>query len=230
MERPMRVAMIVVTILAATTPLEAAQSCMSKTEARQHFGAVHIYWHGLDHCWDATPGRHQIRRVQRRTPTDEAQAKPDQPKREESKLDQPKLDQSKLDQSKLDQPKLDQSRSDQSRFDQSKWRDSMSEMLPDSDLAQALKARRDAPRDENDNAATAAPSTNRLVDIESSPLVSRWVDIAQVVPPPIIERRSEPLVAPRSAVLMLVAFVLIIGTVAIAFCVMVYDRPRSTNI
>jgi len=56
------------------------------------------------------------------------------------------------------------------------------------------------------------------------------VSIAQVVPPPIIERRSEPLVAPRSAVLMLVAFVLIIGTVAIAFCVMVYDRPRSTNI
>ena len=221
----MRVAMIVVTILAATTPLEAAQSCMSKTEARQHFGAVHIYWHGLDHCWDATPGRHQIRRVQRRTPTDEAQAKPEQPKREESKLDQ-----SKLDQPKLDQPKLDQSKFDQSRFDQSKWRDSMSEMLPDSDLAQALKARRDAPRDENDNAATAAPSTNRLVDLESSPLVSRWVDIAQVVRPPIIERRSEPLVAPRSAVLMLVAFVLILGTVAIAFCVMVYDRPRSTNI
>jgi hypothetical protein len=211
----MRVAIIVVTMLAATTPLEAAQSCMSKTEARQHFGAVHIYWHGLDHCWDATPGRHQIRRVQRRTPTDEARAKPDQPKREE-----PKLDQSKLDQSKFDQ----------SRFDQSKWRDSMSEMLPDSDLAQALKARRDAPRDENDNAATAAPSTNRLVDLESSPLVSRWVDIAQVVPPPIIERRSEPLVAPRSAVLILVAFVLIIGTVTIAFCVMVYDRPRSTNI
>jgi len=220
----MRVAMIVVTILAATTPLEAAQSCMSKTEARQHFGAVHIYWHGLDHCWDATPGRHQIHRVQRRTSTDEAQAKPEQPKREESKLDQ-----SKLDQPKLDQSKLDQSRFDQSRFDQSKWRDSMSEMLPDSDLAQALKARRDAPRDENDNAATAAPSTNRLVDLESSPLVSRWVDIAQVVPPPIIERRSEPLVAPRSAVLMLVAFVLILGTVAIAFCVMVYDRPRSTN-
>src|SRR5882672_6621256 len=163
MERPMRVAMIVVTILAATTPLEAAQSCMSKTEARQHFGAVHIYWHGLDHCWDATPGRHQIRRVQRRTPTDEAQAKPEQPKREESKLDQSKLDQPKLDQSKLDQSKFDQS-----RFDQSKWRDSMSEMLPDSDLAQALKARRDAPRDENDNAATAAPSTNRLVDLESS--------------------------------------------------------------
>src|SRR5712675_3457595 len=101
----MRVALFVVFVSVLTTASEASNSCMSKTEARQHFGAVHIYWHGLDHCWDATPGRHQIRRVQRRTPTDEAQAKPEQPKREESKLDQSKLDQSKLDQSKLDQSK-----------------------------------------------------------------------------------------------------------------------------
>ncbi|MGZ5871320.1 MAG: hypothetical protein ACXWKP_04315 [Bradyrhizobium sp.] len=53
----MRVAVIVVTMLAVTTPSEASQSCMSKSEARQHFGALHIYWHGADHCWDATPSR-----------------------------------------------------------------------------------------------------------------------------------------------------------------------------
>ena len=33
---------------------------MSKSEARQHYGAVHIYWHGPDHCWDATPGQHRL--------------------------------------------------------------------------------------------------------------------------------------------------------------------------
>jgi hypothetical protein len=60
----MRVAMIVVSILVVSTPSEASTSCMSKTEARQHFGSVHIYWHGPDHCWDAT---HQIAyRVQRK--------------------------------------------------------------------------------------------------------------------------------------------------------------------
>jgi hypothetical protein len=32
---------------------------MSVAEARQHFGLVHIYWHGADHCWDASPGRRQ---------------------------------------------------------------------------------------------------------------------------------------------------------------------------
>ena len=64
----MRVAVIVVLLL-VTTPSEASKSCMSSTEARQHFGSVHIYWHGKDHCWDATPTRrhHQIHKVQKQT-------------------------------------------------------------------------------------------------------------------------------------------------------------------
>jgi hypothetical protein len=49
----MRVAVLVV-FLVVTTPSEASMSCMSKTEARQHYGSLHIYWHGKDHCWDAT--------------------------------------------------------------------------------------------------------------------------------------------------------------------------------
>src|ERR1700704_2908644 len=49
-------------MLVVTTPSEASQSCMSKTEARQHFGSVHIYWHGKDHCWDATPSRRHHQR------------------------------------------------------------------------------------------------------------------------------------------------------------------------
>ena len=55
----MRVTVIVVTMLMVTTPSGASHSCMSKTEVRQHFGSVHIYWHGPDHCWDATPTRRQ---------------------------------------------------------------------------------------------------------------------------------------------------------------------------
>ena len=42
----MRVAVIVVSMLMVATPSAASQSCMSKTEARQHFGSMHIYWHG----------------------------------------------------------------------------------------------------------------------------------------------------------------------------------------
>src|SRR5271169_2385968 len=69
----MRVAVIVVTMLAVTTPSEASQSCMSKTEARQHFGSAHLYWHGPDHCWDATPSRHRQIHVQQKPPIQEVQ-------------------------------------------------------------------------------------------------------------------------------------------------------------
>lgn len=50
----------VASIVVLTTPSQGSSSCMSQSEARQHFGSVHLYWHGPDHCWDATPGRHRL--------------------------------------------------------------------------------------------------------------------------------------------------------------------------
>ncbi len=52
-------ALIVASISALTTPSQASPSCMSKNEARRHYGSAHIYWHGPHRCWDATPGRHR---------------------------------------------------------------------------------------------------------------------------------------------------------------------------
>jgi hypothetical protein len=58
----MRVVVIVAFVSLLTTPSEASTSCMSKTEARQHFGTVYLYWHRPEHCWDATPTRpHGVR-------------------------------------------------------------------------------------------------------------------------------------------------------------------------
>ena len=67
----MRVAVIVAFVSLLTTPSEASTSCMSKTEAREHFGTVYLYWHGPEHCWDATQIRrhHQIHNVRDATPT-----------------------------------------------------------------------------------------------------------------------------------------------------------------
>jgi hypothetical protein len=75
-------------MLVVATPSEASQTCLSKTEARQHFGSVHIYWHGRDHCWDATPIRrhHQINRVQQKLHIHEIQAKIEQPNWHDSML------------------------------------------------------------------------------------------------------------------------------------------------
>jgi len=59
----MRVAVFVVFVAfvpVLATSSEASRSCMTKTEARQHFGSVHLYWHGAGHCWDATSTRRHI--------------------------------------------------------------------------------------------------------------------------------------------------------------------------
>jgi hypothetical protein len=64
---------VVLLMLVVTAPSESSLSCMTQTEARQHLGSVHIYWHGKDHCWDATRTcRHHL--------IDKVQQKIDQPK------------------------------------------------------------------------------------------------------------------------------------------------------
>jgi hypothetical protein len=165
------IAVSMLVMLVVATPSEASQSCMSKTEARQRFGSVHIYWHGPDHCWDATPTRrhHQINKVQRKIQIHEVQEKIDQPN----------------------------------------WHDSMSEMLPDDEPVQT-------------------PWVDRWANIEPSqpPIVARWVDIVQVAPPPIIERKPEPMVTPRGVLLVLVfiAIVLTLATIEVLFRCTIYER------
>jgi hypothetical protein len=164
-----RVAVIVVSMLVVTTPSEASKSCMSKTEARQHFGAVHIYWHGKEHCWDATPTRrpqHRTNNVQR----------------------------------KIDQPK---------------WRESML-LLPKEEPAISPKEiPAISPKEE------PVPTwIDRWVDTEPPSIASRWVDIVQVAPPPII-RKPKPMVPPRDVVM-----VIIVVTLTLAI-VMMFERAIS---
>jgi hypothetical protein len=138
----MRVAIIFALILMVATPSEASESCMSVTEARQHFGLVHIYWHGADHCWDASPGRRQ------RHITHTVASKPDEPK----------------------------------------WRDAMSEMVPDANVAQILWL-------------------DRWVDIKSSelPLVARWGDIPRATSQPIAEPTTTSLTVMLLFALLVIA-------------------------
>jgi hypothetical protein len=77
----MRIGVIVVSMLVLTTSSEASESCMTKTEARQHFGSVHIYWHGQDHCWDATSTgqHHRIHTVRQKIHLHTVQQKIQQP-------------------------------------------------------------------------------------------------------------------------------------------------------
>jgi len=79
----MRIAMIFVAAVAIAAPSQASSSCLGKGEARHHFGQVHIYWHGPDHCWDATPTRHhQVARAERRAEPAKPQPTEEPPWRE----------------------------------------------------------------------------------------------------------------------------------------------------
>jgi hypothetical protein len=73
---------LVVIVVAPMHAAAAASSCMTKSEARRVYATSHLYWHGADHCWDATPGgrrygerrQHLVR--QHRDEDEVAQAEP----------------------------------------------------------------------------------------------------------------------------------------------------------
>ena len=113
------------------------------------------------------------------------------------------------------------------KINQPAWRESMSAMLPDDNLAPSLRALRDDRSNLNDDATAGTPWRDRWVDIETSPVAARWVDIAQVTPPPIAERKTEPSAMLRGMALVLLAFVLTLGTMEVLFRGTIDERPRS---
>ncbi len=82
-----------------------------------------------------------------------------------------------------------------------------------------------------DDKAVPAPWVDRWVDIESplSPVVVRQAGSVEVKPPPVAERKPEPLVSPRAMVLVFIAFILALtlATIELLFRGMIYDRPDS---
>jgi hypothetical protein len=164
----MRVALIVVSMLVVTTPSQASKSCMSKAEARQTLGSVHIYWHGRDHCWDATGTRRLVHNVRPRRQIQEVRRTIDQPK----------------------------------------WQESMSQMLADDEPAQT-------------NPQT--PWINRWVEIDPPRPTAdaRRVDIAAVVPPPVVPPRIEgtpaPMVSPHVILLVFITIVIALTLATLEF-------------
>ena len=147
----MRIAFVVASMLVVATPSEASKSCMSQTEARQRFASEHIYWHGPDHCWDATPPRHrqiESREAPRKTPVQAAQQ----------------------------------------NNDRLKWRDSMSEMLPDDELAQSSTPPKplDVEYRESDTGAAGKPWADR------------WVDVGPIQPRVVVHQVRSVLAAPET--------------------------------
>lgn len=101
-------------------------------------------------------------------------------------------------------------------------------MLVDNGPVQPLGVTADARRDGDDDAVAGKPWIDRWVDTEPSPLAARWVDIAAVERPPIIERKAERSVRPDGVVLVFVVFVVLaLGTIEVVNRRPIYAWPPS---
>ena len=81
-----------------------------------------------------------------------------------------------------------------------------------------------------DDAAAGTFWADRWVDIAGFPFVARWVDIPQVTRPPSSDDGgAEPSAAPRSVVLMCIAFVLMIGTIEMLFGGTIFARRSDDH-
>jgi hypothetical protein len=156
---------------------------MTRTEARQHYGSAHLYWHGADHCWNETAvGRHHGIHYVREKSTHHVREQADRQDREKA--------------DRLARPKTDHQAADP-KIDHPKWHESMSQMLP------------------GDEEPVRPSWVERWVDIEpaQSPLGARWVDIVQAAPADIMAAESEPMITPRSVMMVITVLTLTLAIV-----------------
>ncbi len=100
----MRTAAIFIFVLLAASPAHASKSCMTMAEARTQFATSHLWWHGPNHCWDATAPQHRIvRRVKPKEQQADDDAAPEVAARDDGTVPAKR---------------------------EPKWRNAMSEMLP----------------------------------------------------------------------------------------------------
>jgi hypothetical protein len=171
---------------------------MTIAEARAAFPGKHLWWHGPNKCWDATPGRRQLaQRIQAR------ETQQSQREIQKAGRDRPV---------ELAAP---EEKKPQSWSHESRWRDAMSRMRPEDDAALQSSARASAD-------ATEAPMAPRVNWRD------RWVEVVPRVPPAAVKPGAvelstaaaplvEPLLTPTRVILALLGVLLMLATVEIVF-------------
>lgn len=194
----MRVATLAVTCasLFISLPAFASPSCMTQNEARAKFPTSHLWWHGPNRCWDATPSRTQLsKRIRAR------EAKPQEEQAERAAPEDKQADMKR---------KFD-------AWHASRWRDAMSKMRPD-DMPGQQRASARAQASIEPSAIPAAPRANffdRWVEIaqRAPPVVDKAgpADLAADA------GVTEPIVTPVRVMLALLLLVLAFGVFELLF-------------
>jgi hypothetical protein len=193
----MRTAVIVLFAFVAASPAHASKSCMTQPEARAQFATSHLYWHGPNHCWDATAPAHRIvRRVK------------------------PKEQQADGDSAASDDAAQDDSSASAKR--EPTWRNALSEMLP-ADPPGVAAAVPSLPA----IAATGMNWLDRWVDVaQIAPpsLFRRGTEAATAEVSPVAGQKSNPMVTPIRLILVFFSIVVILAVIELLFRNTIHER------
>jgi hypothetical protein len=212
----MRIVMIAAVIVLASSQAQASPSCMTQSEARAKFPTAHLWWHGPNRCWDATPSRTQLSKRIKASDTRQASREA---------LAEQEPPQEKIAQGKIAQSTIGLERKPQNWAHESRWREAMSRMLPE-----------DEPRVETPaqaGAQTQASSTPLPPSAPSMNWRERWIDMPASerratgqVGPADVAANAETIVTPTRVMLALLAVVLTLGFVELVFRKTVPDWRR----
>jgi hypothetical protein len=183
---------------------------MTQSEARAKFPTQHLWWHGPNRCWDATPGRTQLSKRARTRET-----KPAEPEEVVERV-APASERSAPAAARSDtreEKQADLKRKYEAHA--ARWRDAMSKMRPDDMPDRGASARVEASVGPNLGPSLASSEAPR------SNFWDRWVDIAQRVPP-VVDKAgpadlaadagaAEPIVTPIRVMLALLVLMLAFG-------------------
>ena len=193
----MRAAVIVVFVLMAATPSHASKSCMTMAEARAQFATSHLYWHGPNHCWDATAPMHRVVR------------------RVKPKEQQPQDDNVAPDIAAQDDGAVPAKR-------EPKWRNAMSEMLP-VDASSVASALPSLPA----IATTGVNWLDRWVDVaQVAPpsFLRRNTEAVAAEVSPIASQKADPMVTPMRLILVFLSIVVILAVIELLFRNTIHER------
>ena len=193
----MRTAAIFLFVLLAASPAHASKSCMTMAEARAQFATSHLYWHGPDHCWDATAPQHRIvRRV-----------KPKEQQQTEAEDTTPVIAAQDDTVPARREPK---------------WRNAMSEMLP-ADTPGVASALPSLPA----IAATGMSWLDRWVDVaQIAPpsFLRRDTELATAEVSPSAGQKADPMVTPMRLILVFLSIVVILAVIELLFRNTIHER------
>ena len=193
----MRTATIFLFVLVAASPAHASKSCMTMAEARAQFATSHLYWHGPDHCWDATAPQHRI--VRRVKPREQQQAEAE--------------DTTPVVAAQDDTVPAKR---------EPKWRNAMSEMLP-IEAPSAASAVPSLPA----IAATGMNWLDRWVDVaQIAPpsFLRRDTELATAEVSTSSGQKADPMVTPMRLILVFLSIVVILAVIELLFRNTIHER------